>query len=130
MGVESFYVKIKYKQIKDIESLLEKNNRCLEYSIENDYCCISGALVCFFPAVELIYNILDAIKERPFSIISMDQEICYNFETYFDFLNWMYKIWQDKLNYFNKVYGTFIISPSSYYKTQRKLRKKYYKKIL
>lgn len=129
MSVASFYVKIKYNQFKDINNLLEKYNKCLEYSIEHDYCCITGSIVSFFPSVELIYNIFSAIKERPFSVISMDQEICYNFETYFDFLNWMYKIWQDKINYFNKEWGAFIIPPSSYYKTRRKLQKKYYKKI-
>ncbi len=129
MGVESFYVKIKCNQLKNIVNLLDKYNKCLEYSIENDYCCISGALVCFFPAVELIYNIFNEINERPFYVISMDQEIYYNFETFFDFLNWMYKIWQDKIHYFNKEYGAFIVTPSLYYKTHRKLQKKYYRKI-
>ncbi len=83
----------------------------------------------FFSATELIYSIFNEINERPISIMSMDQEIHYNFETYLDFLNWMYKIWQDKIHYFHKEYGAFIISPSLYYKTYRKLRKKYYRKI-
>ena len=108
---------------------LKKYNNCLEYSIENDYCCISGSLVSFFPAVELIYNICNAIQEHQFSIISMNQEVCYSFETYFDFLNWIYKIWQDKIKYFNKEWGAFVIKPSLYYKTRRKFRRKYYKKI-
>lgn len=128
MGVESFYVKIKCNQLKELVNFL-KYNKCLEYSFEHDYCCISGSLVCFFPAVEVVYNIINAIKERPISVISMDQEICYNFDTYIDFLNWMYKIWQDKINHFYKEYGAFIITPSSFYKAHRILRKKYFKKL-
>lgn len=128
MGVESFYVKIRCNQIKDID-LEKKLNGCLEYSMDSEYCIIYGALVSFFPAVELIYRIINAIEERPFSIISLNQEIDYHFEKYIDFLNWMYKVWENKINYFNREFGAFIITPSLYYKTRYKLRKKYYKKI-
>ena len=130
MGIETFYVKIKYNKIKSMKSILEKYNECLDYSLENDdFFCISGALVSFFPAVELMYNIFSEIKEHTFTIASRNEEICYNFETYFDFLNWMYRIWQDKIDYFNKEMGAFIIKPSEYYTTRRKLWKKYYKKF-
>lgn len=71
MGVESFYVKIKYNQLKNITKVLELYNEYLEYSVEQE----------------------------------------------------------DKIHYFHKEYGAFIISPSLYYKTYRKLRKKYYRKI-
>lgn len=129
MGIEAFYVKIKYDIIKDVESLLEKHKECLDYAIDDDYFCISGALVSFFPAVELIYNILNEIKIRPFTIVSLNKETTYKFGTYFEFLDWMYKIWHDKIDYFNREMGAFIISPSKYYVTRRKLQKKYYKII-
>lgn len=129
MGIESFYVKIKSEQIRNAENVLKTYEKYLDYSIEGGYCCVSGAIVSFFPAVELIYNICCAVKEDSFFIISKDQEICFNFKSYFDFLGCMYKIWEDKIRYFNKEWGAFIIKPSVYYKTRRKFQKKYYKKF-
>ena len=130
MGIESFYIKIESERLRNRVNLLEKYNKYLDYSIEQEYCYISGALVSFLPAVKLIYNIFDEVKKGSFSVMSMDREVDFNnFDTFSDFLNWMYEIWKEKLDYFNKEYGAFIIPPSLYYKTRRKFVKKYYKKI-
>lgn len=92
MGVESFYVKIKNTKISDIKALMEEYGDCLDFSVDNDYFCITGALVSFFPAVELIYNICNAIIDRLLYIGSLNREVCFNFDSYFDFLDWMYKL--------------------------------------
>ena len=102
--------------------------RCKD-TVDNDYFCVSGALVSFFSATKLIYNICCRIKERPLFINSLNQEICFNFESYLDFMDWMYKIWQKKLEYFDENFGAFVIKPSEYYRDYRKLQKKYYRKI-
>ena len=73
MGVESFYVKMKCIQIDDIQAVIEKYHNCLDFSIDNDYFCVSGALVSFFSATKLIYNICCRIKERPLFINSLNQ---------------------------------------------------------
>ncbi len=44
-------------------------------------------------------------------------------------MDWMYKIWQKKLEYFDENFGAFVIKPSEYYRDYRKLQKKYYRKI-
>lgn len=129
VGVESFYVKMKCIQIDDIQAVIEKYHNCLDFSVNNDYFCVSGALVSFFSATKLIYNICCRIKECPLFINSLDQESCFNFESYLDFMDWMYKIWQKKLEYFDENFGAFVIKPSEYYRDYRKLQKKYYRKI-
>ncbi len=129
MGVESFYVKIKNTKISDIKALMEEYGDCWDFSVDNDYFCITGALVSLFPVVELIYHICNAVKDRPLYIGSLNREVCFNFDSYFDFLDWMYKIWREKLDYFNKNFGVFAIKPSKYYKSYSKLQKKYYRKI-
>lgn len=73
VGVESFYVKMKCIQIDDIQAVIEKYHNCLDFSVDNDYFCVSGALVSFFSATKLIYNICCRIKERPLFINSLDQ---------------------------------------------------------
>ena len=71
MGVESFYIKIDRRLTESIEELLKNYNQCFDYSCENDYFCIEGTLINFFPATEIIYNVLSEIKERPFFIVSL-----------------------------------------------------------
>lgn len=86
MGVESFYIKIERRLTESIEELLKNYNQCFDYSYENDYFCIEGTLINFFPATEIIYNVLNEIKERPFFIVSLGNRVCFDFETYIDFL--------------------------------------------
>lgn len=128
MGVESFYIKIERRVTESIEELLKSYNQCFDYSYENDYFCIEGTLIDFFPATEIIYNVLNEIKERPFFITSLGHRIYFDFETYTDFFSWMYNIWKDKIHCLDKEWGAFMIKPSEFYKAHRVL-KKYYKKF-
>lgn len=135
MGVESFYLNIKLLDDNThyVKNLMETNfiyKKCFNYFIDKNTneLCLQGALVCFFPICEIIYSVLNEVNKKNtiVSINSQNVSKSFDFSDSFDFFYWLYNIWKYKLESFYEDWGAFLISPSNYYKTRRKLRKKYY----
>ena len=136
MGVESFYLNIQFeKENMDFIDDLIKSNKIysdfINYHVESTELSLQAALVSFLPICEIIYNLLKkGSKENPIkNIEALKINHSFDFENSFDFFCWMYNIWKEQLCYFYKDWGAFLINPTKYYKSRRRLRKKYYIKF-
>ena len=77
-----------------------------------------------------IFDFIEQIKRKNEDFFFTTNEIkqSWHFVTKSDFLNFMYQKWEKKLDRFYCQYGTLVIPPKKYWKTHRKLFKKYYRK--
>ncbi|MDR1892233.1 MAG: hypothetical protein LBQ48_04425 [Oscillospiraceae bacterium] len=139
MGVESFYLNIQLQKenIDFIHELIKSNklyNDFIGYYVdeESNELSLQAALVSFLPTCEVIYDLLKKVnKENSIqNIEALKINHPFDFENSLDFFCWMYNTWKKKLTYFNKDWGAFLVSPNTnYYKSRRRLRKKYYVKF-
>lgn len=138
MGIESFYINIafedRYIQHELIDEMICSNNLYKDYinyyfDSECEELCLQASMVCFFPMCEMFFELCVKINQNYpiLHITSRRTSRPYDFNDSLDFFCWMYSLWVEKLNYFRKNFGDFLINPTMYYKSRRKLKKYYIK---
>ena len=133
MGIESFYLTVQ-TQTFDARKIMQKYSDLIAVSCDMQDCtvCMTGTLVSFLPACEVIYRACCEISAETqiISVQSHGKKGDFHFDTHEmpAFLSWMYSCWQEKLAYFHAEWGAFLILPSAYYDMRRKL-KNYYKRL-
>lgn len=134
MSIESFYVNIKIANfnIEDLNKIFNDNKAiqsALAYHWDDtdENLSIKATLVSFLPACELLYKLLQILTKNA-KIIEIEtrrERHTFDFENFIDFFSWIYTCWEERLKNFNNEWGAFVVSSANYYKTRRKLRKKY-----
>ena len=130
----SFYVNIKMSNsdTEHINGILSDNSiiqSTFSYHWDNteNELSFSASLINFFPACKLLFNICKLIGDK--SIISeietRRERHTFDFQCFIEFFAWCYSLWEEKLEYFYREWGAFIVHPTKYYKARRKLGKKY-----
>jgi len=142
LGVWDFHINLKIGT-NDANSLLKVYNSnelyqsAFHYGIvvewlENEYNVgISSVIDSFLPANSLIFQFLSTSSgEHPnYYIKTRDVERSFNFDRKADFINFMYNVWEDKIDAYYKQMGGLLLDHRNYYKIRNRLFKKYYKKL-
>lgn len=136
MGIESFFLNIRLKRqdSRQITQIVQKNEmyrRYISYSVDEESgdLCVQAAMVCFFPACRMIYDLCCELHTE-MTIVSLSvghAGRAFDFADHAEFLMWMYRMWDEKIEYFRKDWGDFLISPADYYDSRSRLRQYYVK---
>lgn len=142
MGAYDFFINIKTEKDNAYSLLQDYNNNEIFQAafhcgipnqwVENGYNVgISAVIDSFLPANLLIFKFLSAYnrKETNFYVKTRGVERIFDFEKQIDFLNFMYSVWEDKIDVYYKQMGGILLSHKNYYRTRNKLFKKYYIKL-
>jgi len=142
LGTYEFFINIKTGK-DDASSLLQDYNNnevyqaafhcgILDQWVENGYNVgISAVIDSFLPVNLLIFKLLSAHnrEDTVFYIKTRGIERIFDFEKQIDFFNFMYNVWEDKINVYYKQMGGILLSHKNYCRTRNKLFKKYYMKL-
>jgi hypothetical protein len=135
MGIFEFYINVKMQNqnMQMTESVIQSDHIYKDYinyyiDAESSELCLQAAIVCFFPTCEIIYDLCCKInKVNPIvTVTSRKISRPFDFTDSSDFLCWMHRTWKERLEGFNKEWGAFLVNREGYYKSRRKLNKKYY----
>jgi hypothetical protein len=135
MGIEDFYLKVKLQDdnMEEVEKIIKSNKVFSDYinhHIDNEdkELEMQAAKVCFFPACQIIFDLLKAVdvENHIEKVSSRRTDTAFSFESSVDFFCWMYKVWEDVLFWFHRDWGAFLINSANYYKVRNKMWKKYF----
>lgn len=130
MGCADFYISVVGK--KDVLDVVNNELKKFDYIYKiscNDKIEIEGYFDNFIITVKVLYSILKNYKNT-IKIRSLRDEIIFNFNSEIEFLNWLYSLYNEKINNYYKVFGVLFIPSDDYYKRRNKFRlRKYYKKV-
>ena len=134
MSIESFYINIIIDNFndKELDIVLKENSifkSALSYNWDPIYkeLSIKATLVCFLLNCDLIYKICEliSVKSTILEIETRNVKHVFDFKDFIEFFTWIYSCWKERLEDFNKNWGAFVVHPKNYYRSRRKLRKKY-----
>lgn len=100
--------------------------------LKSDYIAeITSNIDSFLPANTLIYYFLcsQSIQECSLIINTQGEDHLFDFETKSEFICFMYKVWENRIDDIYHRYGTIILNPKTHIRTRNKLFKKYYKRL-
>lgn len=135
MGTRSFYLdaKLQNNDFHTIDDIMKSNEiyrKYFSYHItpEDGIFEIRAVRACFLPATRIIYDLLHKINLiNPIEFIrTRNYSRLFDFETYLDFFCWMYRLWEDGIDYNYQELGAFLIPRSETYQMRWHLRKKYF----
>ena len=137
MSIFSFWVRFNIENIS--ESIIDELNKSIaRYKhtfsywcvLEDSEICFEASIVNFFSGCEMLFELLQDIDSK-YSIKLMHSGVGKhekNFASFLDFFSWMYTSNYDKLKYFNKQWGGFVVNPATFDKVSMRIRKKYFVK--
>lgn len=140
MSLLSFWIRFNLRknsesiidEVKKSTDLYKHTFNCWCDGLENPEICLEASMVNFFPACEMLYEVLQDI-DRKYSIKLMYSglgEHENNFDTFLEFFSWIYTSNYDKLKYFNKHWGGFVVNPTKFDNvSMRSVKKKYFVKF-
>lgn len=142
MGSLDFFINIKIES-GDANMLLQEYKRnalyqsAFHYGIIEEWlhsefnAGISSVIDNFLPANILIYRFLSQLQDTKdgFQIETLEIQRPFDFENKSDFVNFMYNIWEEKIDLAYQQFGVIVIDHKQYYKIRNKLYKKYYIKF-
>lgn len=130
MGCADFYISVVGK--KDVLDVVNNELKKFDYLYKiscNDKIEIEGYFDNFIITVKILYSILKNYKNT-IKIRSLRDEIIFNFTSEIEFLNWLYSLYNEKINNYYKDFGVLFIPSDDYYKRRNKFGlRKYYKKV-
>lgn len=135
MGIRSFYLdaRLQNNNFQDIDDIMKSDEiyrKYFSYYIipEEGIFEISAVRACFLPATRIIYDLLHKMNLiNPIEFIrTRDNNRLFDFETYLDFFCWIYRLWEDGIDYNYQELGAFLIPYSETYQMRWYLRKQYF----
>ena len=130
MGCADFYISVVCK--KDVLDVVDNELKKFDYLYKiscSDKIEIEGYFDNFIITVKVLYSILKNYKNT-IKIRSLRDEIIFNFNSEIEFLNWLYSLYNEKINNYYKDFGVLFIPSDDYYKRRNKFTlRKYYKKV-
>ena len=133
MGCADFYLNI-YIDESLILCVNEKLNLYDEYNVFNhiesqNKIEIKGYFDNFLIINKILFSVLSSFNDKgKIKLEAMKFVTEFNFQSELELFNWLYKIYEHKMNGYFKDYGFLSIPAKKYYKRRIKL-KKYYKKL-
>lgn len=133
MGCADFYLNI-YIDESLILCVNEKLNLYDEYNVFNhiesqNKIEIEGYFDNFLIINKILFSVLSSFNDKgKIKLEAMKFVTEFNFQSELELFNWLYKIYEHKMNGYFKDYGFLSIPAKKYYKRRIKL-KKYYKKL-
>ena len=133
MGCADFYLNI-YIDESLILCVNEKLNLYDEYNVFNhiesqNKIEIEGYFDNILIINKILFSVLSSFNDKgKIKLEAMKFVTEFNFQSELELFNWLYKIYEHKMNGYFKDYGFLSIPAKKYYKRRIKL-KKYYKKL-
>lgn len=133
MGSADFYLNIYIDESLSL-GVNEKLNLYDEYNAFNHIKSqnkieIEGYFDNFIITNKILFSVLSSFNNKgKIKLEAMKSVIEFNFQSELELFNWLYKIYEHKMNGYFKDYGFLSIPAKKYYKRRIKL-KKYYKKL-
>ena len=133
MGCADFYLNIYIDESLSL-CVNEKLNLYDEYNVFNhiesqNKIEIEGYFDNFLIINKILFSVLSSFNDKEkIKLEAMKYVTEFNFQSELELFNWLYKIYEHKMNGYFKDYGFLSIPAKKYYKRRIKL-KKYYKKL-
>lgn len=133
MGCADFYLNI-YIDESLCLCVNEKLNSYDEYNVFNHIKSqnkieIEGYFDNILIINKILFSVLSSFNDKEkIKLEAMKSVTEFNFQSELELFNWLYKIYEQKMNGYFKDYGFLSIPAKKYYKRRIKL-KKYYKKL-
>ena len=133
MGCADFYLNIYIDESLSL-CVNEKLNLYDEYNVFNyiksqNKIEIEGYFDNFLIINKILFSVLSSFNDKEkIKLEAMKSVTEFNFQSELELFNWLYKIYEHKMNGYFKDYGFLSIPAKKYYKRRIKL-KKYYKKL-
>ena len=109
MGIESFFIKIEIAAENDdrLNTILSDNVTAKilhPYKDSQKEITFVGAILSFWDTSRILYSCLNEIHDiaEIKTISCMAEKRSFNFASYIDFVEWLYRLYEEKIEYFSK----------------------------